>query len=236
MKKIVLLLAIMILPVICFAKEYQVDDINLKVGIPDDYIVLTRDNLKDNSDMKELGISEEYMVSAMNLGNIYLDIIAKDISYEILVIVPKIDIAMNTLANVSDSMLKEVLEAMKEKTGATIGSVYKSNYNYTMVEYYDSKMNYNIVNYYTVVNAKGYNIQLQKKGTITEEEKNNLKNIVDSVNIKVLDQYKENKKTEGTKSFNWKKVIIGTIVGAAAGGVGSTIGLLIKKKMSKTSE
>lgn len=227
---------VLFMPIIVLAKEYQVDDINLKVGIPDDYIVLTRDNLKDNSDMEELGISEEYMVSAMNLGNIYLDIIAKDISYEILVIVPKIDIAMNTLANVSDSMLKEVLEAMKEKTGATIGSVYKSNYNYTMVEYYDSKMNYNIVNYYTVVNAKGYNIQLQKKGTITEEEKNNLKNIVDSVNIKVLDQYKENKKTEGTKSFNWKKVIIGTIVGAAAGGIGSTIGLLIKKKMSKTSE
>lgn len=243
MKKIVLLLAIMILPFICFAKTYQIDDINLKINIPDNYIVLTRDNLKDNAEMKELGINEEYMTNTMNINNIYMDILAQDLSYEILVMVPKITLTINNLSNLNDNLLNEVLNATKEKVHADKGSIYKSKYNFAVVEYYDSNMKYNIVNYYTVVNAKGYNFQLQHMGNIKEEDKLALKEIVDSVDIKVLDEYKNessntqdiiNKSSKST--FNWKRVIIGTIVGGVIGGLGSILGLIIKKRKNKTSE
>ena len=241
MKKILVFLSILLFPLFSLAKEYELSDINIKLDIRDDFITFTKDNLENNSDLTKLGISKEYMEEVMDKNNIYFDIIKNDVSYEILVIVPDTKLAFNNLSNATDSMLNDLKGEIVKKTGAEISDVYKSSHNYILVDYYDSKTGYYIVNYYTVVNASGYNFQLQKKSAITEDEKKELKELVDSVEIKVLDEYKdESKDTQESidnynnpkRTFDFKNILYGAIIGAASGLLYYVITIIIKKKKS----
>ena len=243
MKKILVFLVMLMIPIMTIAKEYIVSDINLKIDIPDSNIVFTRDNLKENKDLSELGIEEEEMTNFFVSSDVYLDIVSKDLSYEILIVVPKNSLPLNNFSNVTKEMLDDYLDSLKKKVNASDGSIYKSNHNYLVVDYYDSNSEKFLLNYYTVVNARGYNFQLQKGSPITEEERDNLKKIVDSVSIDIPDEYKEESSdvqeeinNYGKSKFNWKKIIIGTITGGLIGGLSSAIMLFIKKKMNKTSE
>ena len=242
MKRIILFLTIILLPTIIYAKEFEAKDINLKADIRDDFYVFTRDNLDNNTDLSKLGISKSYLEETMKKNNIYMDVLKKDVSYEILVVVPSKVLAFNNLSNATDSMLEELREELVKKTGATVSKVYKGNHNYIIVDYYDKNTDYYIVNYYTVVNAKGYNVQLQKKSAITEEERKDIKEFVDTIKITILDEYRNEtstavqKKIENAnkKDFNYTNVIIGAIIGAVIGLISYIIGLVIRKKKSSS--
>ena len=227
MKKILVFLSILLFPLFIFAKEYEIEDINLKFNISDDYIIFTRENLDSNTDLTKLNIDKDYLKEIMDKNKIYADIIKNDITHEILVIVPGTKIAFNNLIDATDTMLNELKEEVVKKTGAETSNVYKAKHNFIVVDYHDEKTGYYIVNYYTVVNSKGYNFQLQKKSAITEDEKNDLKDFVDSVEIKVLDEYKDNKNT-----FDFKNVLYGALIGAATGLLYYVIAMFIKKKKS----
>lgn len=239
MKKIITFLSILLFPIIIFAKEYSANDINIKLDIQDDYIVFTRDNLDNNSDLSNLKLTKENMEKLMLSNNIYLDIIKNDISYEILLVVPNTKLEFNNLTNATDEILNDLKDELVKQTGSKVANVYKANHNYIVVDYFDEKTNYYIVNYYTVVNAKGYNFQLQKKSEITDTEKQELKKIVDSVNIKILDEYKEeSSETQekidnySKKGFDYKNIIYGAIIGAIAGLISYAVSIFIKKKKS----
>ena len=240
MKKIVVFIMILLFPIFTLAKEYEASDINMKLDVRTDYIVFTRDNLDNNTDLVKLNIPKEYMEELMKNNNIYFDIIKNDVSYEILIVVPNTKLQFNNLVNATDSMLNDLKNELVKKTGAEVSSVYKAKNNYIIVDYYDENTKYYIVNYYTVVNARGYNIQLQKGTEITNEERNDLKEIVDSIDIKVLDEYKnetdemqERIDNYNKKPFDYKIIIYGAIIGALAGLISYAISVFIKKK--KTS-
>ena len=240
MKKIVVFIMILLFPIFTLAKEYEASDINMKLDVRTDYIVFTRDNLDNNTDLVKLNIPKEYMEELMKNNNIYFDIIKNDVSYEILIVVPNTKLQFNNLVNATDSMLNDLKNELVKKTGAEVSNVYKAKNNYIIVDYYDENTKYYIVNYYTVVNARGYNIQLQKGTEITNEERNDLKEIVDSIDIKVLDEYKnetdemqERIDNYNKKPFDYKIIIYGAIIGALAGLISYAISVFIKKK--KTS-
>ena len=241
MRKIIVFIIVLLIPILTFAKEYEDNNINIKLDIKDELIVLTRDNLDNNSDLANLNITKETMENMMKNNNIYFDIIKKDLSYEILVIVPKTGLEFRNLANVNDQMLDDLRKELVKKTGAEVSSVYKAKHNYILVDYYDEKTSYYIVNYYTVVNANGYNFQLQKKTPITDNDKKELKEIVDTVNIKVLDEYKNETKEiqekidnydKTKKGFDYMSIVYGALIGALAGLVSYVIGIFIRKKKS----
>ena len=163
MKKILFLIIMLFVPTFVFAKEYEISDINLKLETKDDVIVLTRDNLDDNSDMAKLNITKDYMEKLMNTNNIYMDIIKNNLSYEVLVVSPETRLKFNNLSNASDEMLNDLKSELIKKTGTEVSNIYKANHNYILVDYFDSKTGLYILNYYTVVNARGYNFQLQKQ-------------------------------------------------------------------------
>ena len=70
------------------AKEYIASDINTKINISDEYIVLTRDNLDEDS-LNKLNVSKEYLEEVMYNDNIYYIIAKENISNEIIVVVPE---------------------------------------------------------------------------------------------------------------------------------------------------
>ena len=227
MKKLMAFIAIFVFPFLVFAKEVEIKDINIKFNLNDDYIVLLRDNLDDNSDLKKLGISENYMKNVMQLKNIYADILSKNVTYEILVVVPDVTLTFYNLSDATDSMLDDLKDELIKKTGAEVASVYKGSHNYIVVDYFDENTDYYIVNYYTVVNAKGYNIQLQKKIAITDEEKEELKNIIDSIEIDII-----NSDEIETSNNNLKKDLIVLGIGVVVGVTTYIITTHSKKKKS----
>ena len=227
MKKLLIIIAIFVFPFFVFAKEVEIEDINLKFNLNDDYILLTRDNLDNNADLKKLGIAENYMKNTMEKNNIYADILTSGITYEILVVVPDIRLSFYNLNDATDSMLVDLKNELVKKTGAETSSIYKSKHNYVIVDYFDEKTDYYIVNYYTIVNAKGYNFQLQKKTEITQEEKEEFKVIIDSVDI-------SNITNDSNSGINFKTIIIGAVIGATVGLVSYLISSFMKKKVNES--
>lgn len=240
MKKLIAFLFIALFPVLVFAKEYEEESINIKLNIKDEYVTLTRDNLDNNENLNKLGLTKELMSQLMKGNNIYFDIIKSDMSYEILVVVPKTKVAIDNLTKQDDFFLENLKKELVKSTGAEVSSIYKNSYNYVVVEYFDKNTNYYIVNYYTVVNSRGYNFQLQKKSKITDDEKKDLMELVDSVKYKVIEEKKETKeetkKEEEKEGFNYMNIVYGAILGAMAGIATYYIGITFRRiKSSKKS-
>ena len=239
MKKLMALLIIMLFPFFVFAKEYEENNIRVKLDVNDEFMVFTRDNLDDNQDLIKLGLTKDKMLDIMAKGGIYFDIVKEDISSEILVVVPDVTLPISNLTGVSTDLLDSFRDEAANKVGASISSTYKNNYDFIVVDYYDKNMNYYIVNYYTVVNSKGYNFQIQKKVEINETDRENLKKIVDSVVFLDFDAKKStnsdiniNNKTY-KKPFDYKIIIYGAVIGALVGLVTYYVSMYFKKKSSK---
>lgn len=225
MKRIMVFWLVLLLPVFVLAKEYNISDINIKLDVNEDYIVLTRDNLKNNQDLGKLNVTEEYMKTVMENNNIYLDIIKNDLSYEILIVVPKTTPLFNNLSEATDEELSTLKKTIVKETGDNMPIVYKNDYSYITVNYHDNNGYYNM-NYYTVFNSRGYNIQLQKKSAITDADKADLNEIVDSIT------FIEESNNNGP--YNYKIIICGVLLGLIAGIITYIIGIkIIKKKSSK---
>ena len=225
MKRIMVFWLVLLLPIFVLAKEYTISDINIKLDVNEDYIVLTRDNLNNNPDLEKLNVTEEYMKTVMENNNIYLDIIKNDLSYEILVVVPKTTPLFNNLSEATDEELSTLKNTIIKETGDNMPIVYKNDYSYITVNYHDSNGYYNM-NYYTVFNSRGYNIQLQKKTAITDSDKSDLNEIVDSITFI--------KESDNKEPFNYKIIILGVVLGLIAGIITYIIGTkIIKKKSSK---
>ena len=71
MKKILWNLIILFVPFMVMGKEYQINEVNYKISFDDDWIVITTNNLKDNSDLASLNITEEYMDNLWRPGTSY---------------------------------------------------------------------------------------------------------------------------------------------------------------------
>ena len=227
MRKIILCLLVVLLPVFVFAKEYKLEDIDInKLNVNDEeYIVLTRDNLDNNSDLETLNITKDKYKEELIKDNIYFDIIKRDISYEIIVVVPDTITEFNNLKDIDNTKLENIKKEITNKVGTDKVSTYKNKYDYLVFEYVYKDTGIYIINYYTVINSRGYNIQLQKKTSITEEERNSLKKIVDSIDYKVVEEviYEDKPK------FNYMNLVYGAILGLMAGVITYYIGMTIKR-------
>ena len=224
MKRIMVFWLVLLLPVFVFATEYKSSDIKIKLDIDDSFIVITKDNLDNNSDLDKLNVTKDYMKKTMDNNNIYFDIVKSDLSYEILIVVPKTEPLFSDLDKATNEELSTLKETITKQTNDKMPIVYKNDYSFIVVDYHDNNGYYNI-NYYTVVDSRGYNIQLQKKGVITDDEKDDLREIIDSIVFE-----KEEKKEEDSKSFDYKTIIIGAILGTIAGIITYIIGVRISKK------
>ena len=227
MKKI-LLLIISLFPFLVMAKDYDIKDINLKFNVSDEWMVFTRDNLDNNKDLEDLGLTKDDLLPSYKLQGIYFDGI-KD-SIELLVMVPNIKLEVNNLSHYSENVVKETANELGKKLNTDKVGTYYAKHKFATVNYFDSKTQLYIVNYYTVVNAKGYNFQIQKSTEITDEDIKSLEKIIDTVEIETLPGYEKDETKE--KSFSFKNILIDALIGAAVGGLGALVLKLTKKKSS----
>lgn len=235
MKKILLLvLSFMFLVSPVSAKTADLNEIDLKLDFKDDWYVFTRYNLDNNSDLEKLDVTKEYMQNFFEQNLAYIDAVPNDFSYELILGVSNEKNKINNLTNYDDEFVKEVARELGKGTNSDKYDLYNNGtYKFATVEYYDSEAKFNVVAYYTVINNKGYTFQIQKEDSITDDDKTELKEIVNTIefNVNEEDSNKEKDKLKkDSSSFNWNNIVVCTVIGAALGGIGASIS---KKKKIK---
>ncbi len=235
-KKILGALALLFVlsPMVVSAKTYNVDD-NMSVDLDNKlWYVFTRDNIKDNPDLDELGITYEYMNDTFNKNQMYLD---ATIFYEngndfmeLLVRKSENDKVMN-LTNYSNDDVLELAKELAKKTGSTDYDVYENDYKFVRSKYVDKNIGYYIIEYSTIVNGINYTMTMQKTTEFDESEEYFVETIVNSTKFNVDETLKEPK-----SSIDWNQVISKGIVGAVTGAIiGLVYGIFTKKKNKKVS-
>ena len=220
---IILLLAIVVSPVM--AKEFTITDTDIKVNLDDSkWYVFTRDNIKDNKQLKEFGISEDYMNNTFTNGNIYLDAIKFKSNTEIieLFVMKKPVEKIKNMSKYSDKELQDAAKEIAKNEYTSDYKIYKTDYKYVYTKYSDSGKQ--IMDYYTVINGYGYTIKLQSDKSFTQDDQSEMENIIKNVSFNVDKTLKESSK--GMNKI-WQDALIGAIVGGLGG---ATYTLVNKKK------
>ena len=178
MKKYLVYLLLLFIPFTVFASEYKVDDATVSLN-DDAWMVFTRDNLKDNENLKKLGISEEYVMHTLISQSAYLDAITFDQDINILeffVFIKEVPVNKN-LHTFTEEELEGSKNSLIDKYSTTL-SVDKSkvnielhslnNYSYFTIKY--SQQGLQVKDFFTVINGKAYTFKFQKAQGLYEYE------------------------------------------------------------------
>ena len=223
-----------LLSFVCFttivsAKTYSVTNTDMSIAIDDSiWYVFTPDNLKDNPEIEDLGLTEEYISDLFTQYSMYVDAMLffeEGDWIELLVRKVPLDTGVSNLSNYKDSEVLEFTEELAKTVGSTEYELYKTEYKYAKLEYFDTNVNYYIYEFATIINGDDYTFTFQSPCEFTEWEYEEMESIVNSVKFDV----DPNAKEENSGS-NSNKIWIRTLVGALGGGLGGLIISLVNKK------
>lgn len=224
-----------LLPITTYAETYNLGGTDMSISVDDTtWYVFTRDNIKNNSELEELGITYDAMHDILHKNEAYMDAILYygDGEYvELFVRKRALDTGIANLSNYKNSEVLELAKELAKKQGAEKYSVYESQYKFARSEYIDSNYGYYICEYVTIVNKDNYTLTFQSTSQFTDEEYAEIENIVDSVKFDVDTSIKEKKSTSFSESVLQK-----TIGGAVMGGIVGAVTAIINKKKKKASE
>ena len=227
-KKILFTLILILLPFKTSAQTYNLEDLNLSIAFDDDWYVFTRQNIYGNTILKDYGLTEKYMENLFRNYDIYIDALPKDFELEFFLRLKNVN-NVNNLSNYSDDVVSEIALEVGKEVNTSNYTTYNNKYKYVVFTYQDK--GFNILSYYTIVNRKGYTFSIQKPSEITEEDKQIMNNIIDSISFKIEEQYREESKTSHN-IIDWNLVLKDALIGGIVGGIiGGTIGLI--KYLSK---
>ena len=223
-----------LLPITTYAETYNLGGTDMSISVDDTtWYVFTRDNIKNNSELEELGIAYGAMYDILHNNEAYMDAILyyEGGEYtELLVRKKALDTGIANLSNYKNSEVLELAKELAKKQGAETYSVYEDQYKFAKLEYIDSNYGYYICEFITCINKDNYTFTFQSTSQFTDEEYAEIENIVDSVKFDVDTSIKEKK----TSSFA-ESVLEKTIGGAVIGGiVGAVIAITNKKKKKST--
>ena len=229
----VVLFLVSFLPITTYAKTYNLGGTDMSISVDDTvWYVFTRDNIKNNSELEELGITYDTMHDILHNNEAYMDAILyyEDGEYvELFVRKRALDTGIANLSNYKNSEVLELAKELAKKQGAETYSVYENQHKFARLEYTDS--GYYLCEFYTVVNKDNYTFTFQSTSQFTDEEYAEIENIVDSVEFDVDTSIKEKKTSSIAESILEK-----TIGGAVIGGVVGAIIAIINKKKKKGNE
>ena len=186
MKKIVIILLLILMPLSIKALEYDVQSADMKVTFPDNWYVFTRENVKDNETLENLNVTEEYMNNFFTNYNAYIDALNTNVEL-VLRLGDKVD--FHSLSDYPDEKVLEYASDFGAINKTDDYKVYTNKYKYVIVNYTSS--NYHILMYATVINSKWYTYSAQKIGEFTAEEASDIKKIIDSIEYTIIEEPEE---------------------------------------------
>lgn len=188
---LIIICFVIVMPTHGFAASsstYDLDELNMSIDIPDDYVVFTRDINSNDPNLSAYGLTKDNMSSLMESGNIYLNAWDKDVNFEI--IVTMIDSSLGDFNQFSDTTLSAFASSF-ESEYKNMGITYLKSEKYQHEQAKFIKIYINQPNngstvyglqYYTVYGSKAINVTIQSySGKIDSAKEATLKTIVDSV-------------------------------------------------------
>ncbi|MFZ5975455.1 MAG: hypothetical protein ACOYU3_08615 [Bacillota bacterium] len=216
------------------AAKYTIPELYMTVEIPEGWAVFTRDVKTDDPNLGLVGMDAESFKKVLEENDAYLDALKTEPISEITIVKQENDEDTRDvfdMKRLSDSEIKEWIEKDPEKAeqmGITMNGY--SIYNHKQAKFVSVDVQFEANGmiaygkwYFTIINGQGISITLKNyTGKVTAEQKQVLKDVVDSV---VFTEVKE-------KPFNidWGKIAIGGAVGGSVGAVAWLIVNVIKKK------
>lgn len=223
------------MPVPAHAKTYNlggIDDMSVQLD-DSSWYVFTRDNIKNNSELVELGLSYEIMYDALYNNEAYMYAILFYDNGEYFELVVKKRTIEDGAVNVSNYSYEKVLglaEDFAKRQNSNVYSVYENRYKFTKIEYIDKS--YYLCDFFTSVNKDCYTFTFQSKSRFYDSEYVEMEKIIDTVRFSV-DKSLEEKKNNAF----WDSVVEKTIAGAVIGGVvGAIIAIANKKKKNSNKD
>lgn len=234
-----LLLAVLIflvLPVTVYAETYRMTETDLSVQVDSSiWYVFTRDNIENNAELEELGISYDAMRSILYENNVYMDAVLYYDNGEYIELYVRKTPQTSGLANLSNYSDDDVLEfaaALAKNQDAQVYSVHKNEYKFSRVEYLDANAELYVCEFITIVNKNNYTFTFQSSFEFGDLEYEEIESIIDSIQFDIDPAIKE----QNNASFG-ETALKGAIGGAIIGGIsGGVIALVNKNKRKKSAE
>lgn len=228
---IVILCVATVLPTAASAETYKLGGTDISISVDNSkWYVFTRDNIKDNPELKKLGISYDTIYGILHDNDAYMDAIIfyEDGGYiEMFVRKKPVDAGLVNLSNYKDSEVLDFAKELAKKTGAENYTVYENQYKFARLDYKDNKLGYYMCEFITCVNKDNYTVTFQATSQYTQEEYAEIEKIVDSIQFDVDTSIKE------PIRFNLVRMVL---AGAAVGGIAGGIAAIKTKKKKKQNE
>ena len=230
---LIVICCLFILPITAYARSYTVGETDLSISIDDtSWYVFTRNNIKNNSELGDLGVTYDYMYDLMHENEIFLDAIVfyenSDEYLELFLRKRTVDDIEN-LSKYSDDKVLELTKALAKKLGSTDYCIYKTVYKFMKMEYYQS--GFYVMEYSTVMNGDNYTLTFQTESAFSDWEYEEMDGIVDSI---VFDVALSSSTNNGNSSSLFdgllEKFISGAVIAAIVGGFSL---LFTRKKKGK---
>lgn len=186
----ILILSAPLTAVAAYGGTYQLDELDMSIELPEDYVVFTRDISEEDPDLDAYGLSKADLEALMEERSIYLNAWDEDINFEIIVTMTDSPLGdLNEYSSTELNAMASVLETEFSKLGITVSShdIYQHKQARFVKFYKNQPGDQGTVfdlQYYTVYNGQGINITMQSfSGTIDSSKELILKRIVDSVHF-----------------------------------------------------
>ena len=163
----------------------HIKEAGITIGIPDGYVILSRDNLDSHSSfLKDLDYSVSSMRQYMIQQSIYLDCIAEDFTKEIVVVAASAN--MTNFGNLSDDWVLAQVSVFKEQyanSGIDLyrTEVYENDQAKYAICFIKSTYEYGM-EYYTIYNGMTISIKFHNYlGSFSTADINKCKKIIDAI-------------------------------------------------------
>ena len=225
------ILLMVILPLNVLATDFSLNDTDMQITFDEsEWYVFTPDNILDNPELEELGISYDYMVDTFEENGAYLDAVLfyanSDDYIEVFVIKTEVEDVIN-LNNYDKSEIDELGENLALESDATY-EFYQNDYSFVKLEYQDKSFYIN--EYVTIVNGDGYSILVQKPYAFDSEDELRVKELIDSIEFDVDESLKEPSRVD------WYKIFRYAIIGACSGALIVAIFVTMRKNKKNNED
>ena len=172
--------------VLARSNTYTISELGLKITIPSEYSVITKDTPANASIFSDLGTTKADLIKQFEETKVYLNAIPDTLDEEVVVTMDTNII--DNFSAMSDTSLKMFASSWVieyEKMGIVVKKydIYQhSQAKFVRVYFEDTANSVNGLQYYTVYNGKAMNFTMRSySGKITSKQERTIKTIVDSV-------------------------------------------------------
>lgn len=203
----------MLVPIVGDATTFELKNTDMSITIDEDeWYVFTPDNILNNPELEELGLTYEYMVESFQSNKAYLDAILffYDSEDYMELFVRKVALEdINNLINYDDAYINRLGQALANEQNANY-KIYHTDYPFILLDYMDQ--GFYLQEYYTIVNGYGYTLTVQKPNDFTNEDTARVQEIVNSVSFNVNSSLEEPHSKKVNKEVNYIIIGVASIV------------------------